>query len=225
MSTRLCVFGVDPEMDDKTIVAAARAFFEAAKRRPTCAFLGIQQKGRTKKRRWLYFLVDQGWGFTFEGVAGGLARQFEEMTAILYHDGWGVFKFEHYETKKGKAPSLVLGLNTVGPLIDLYKGKIKGKYPQSGFTVAQLRALEKKSPDELTEAELAAVSEYANAPRIGLDELFPGEGREFIRMGYETKFHRIVEGGQVVEAKIVKEGDLPGDLTNFPEDWEGSQYA
>jgi len=43
--------------------------------------------------------------------------------------------------------------------------------------------------------------------------------------GYEQKFHRAVEEGEVVLAKAVKESDLPGGLTNFPHDWEGSQYS
>src|SRR5262245_23290093 len=90
MSTRLCLFGVDPQVEDKAIIGAARAFFEGLRARPQHAFVGIQGKAKAKKRRWFYLLVEEEWDWTFEGVASGLAKQFKEMSAILYHDGWGV---------------------------------------------------------------------------------------------------------------------------------------
>src|SRR5262245_21903406 len=80
MSTRLCLFGVDPKVDDKAIAEAARAFFEGLRARPTHAFLGIQARASAKKRRWFYLLIDEGFRWTFEGVGFGLAKQFKEMS-------------------------------------------------------------------------------------------------------------------------------------------------
>ena len=121
----------------------------------------------------------------------------------------------------------MLGINTVGPFIEVYAGKLVKTYPQSGFTDEQLRALHEKNPDDMTEAECKAVMEYNIAVDLGINELFPEDGRRYIKVGYEKSFTPVVLDGAVVASTVaaVKERDLPRGLSNFPAEWEGSIYS
>jgi hypothetical protein len=227
MSTRLCLFGVSKATDDSAIIDAVKGVFRTYDTLPGPVYVGIQSKAAAKERRFFYLLVGGGLSWTFETMSRHLARAFPEMTSILYHDGWGVFKFEHREKAENGAPKLVLGINTVGPYIEVYAGKLAKSYPQSGFTDDELRALHEKNPDDMTEAECKAVMEYKHAVDIGINELFPEDGRRYIKVGYEKSFTPVVLDGAVVASKVaaVKESDLPRGVSNFPSEWEGSIYS
>ncbi len=220
MSTRLCLFGVPTSVDEATIIATASAWMAALPNRPSVAAVGIQRAATVLARRWFYFLVDRSWVWTFESTARGLATRFDELTALLHDDRNGVFKFEHR-----RAGAVVLGVNTVGPLIDVYAGALHETYPQSGFSPDQLGELSGKAWDDMTPREQDAVSDYSGAVAIGVNELFPTDKRAFVTVGFEKRFHQIVADGQLTAPIVVEENALPRGLWNFPTEWEGSIYS
>jgi hypothetical protein len=220
MSTRLCLFGVPTSIDEAAILAAVSEWLAGQPSRPGFAAVGIQADADMLARRWFYVLVDRSWAWTFEATARALAARFDELTAVLYDDRSGVFKFEHR-----RAGTLVLGLDTVGPYIDVHAGTLKGSYPQSGFSVDELRELGDKPWDDMTPRERDAVSNYAGAVTIGINELFPDDERAFVSMGYETHVHQIVADRAVTPPIVIAKGALPQGLWNFPSEWDGSIYS
>ncbi|MFV8749797.1 hypothetical protein ACNOYE_04550 [Nannocystaceae bacterium ST9] len=216
MSTRLCLFGVPATLDEVAIVPAIASWL-GGHGLPSRACVLLQAPEQVRERRWFQILVDERWSWTFESAAKHLARHFDELSALLFHDGYGVFKFEH--RRRGE---LVLGLNTVGPLIDLYAGRLSETHPQSGFSPDELRALQAKPADALSERERDAVSNYLDAVRIGIAELFPADEAAFLQVGQARQFIEIVAEGQSIAPRTTS--DWRG-LSSWPSDWDGSIYS
>lgn len=216
MSTKICRFGVPPDTTDAAILGACARVFEHGE--PSTGFVGIQEPERVRQRKWFYLLV-AGWDWELEEVAEDLSRDFPELTALIWMDNVGAFKLEHY--RGGADTQLVLGLVSEGPRVDVYAGTITGDYPQLRFSPRELRAMERKPEEELTDLEREVVQDYQNAVSIGLAELFPEDGRAFLSVGYEREVYALVVDGEPVAPRRVRDDQIGYGVDNLPYDWMG----
>lgn len=71
-------------------------------------------------------------------------------------------------------------------------GKLTIDYAQKGYTQEQLAALRERPASELTERELAAISDYNTAVSIGLRQVFDWRGgTSFVKICFEKQGYRV----------------------------------